>query len=43
MTLNIYTQIVPDSQRQAIEKIAASLDTNGHKSGQTVLVEANAK
>jgi integrase len=30
MTLNVYTQIVPDSQRQAIEKIAAILDANGH-------------
>jgi integrase len=43
MTLNIYTQIAPDSQRQAIEKIAAILDTNGHKSGEAVLVEANAR
>jgi integrase len=31
MTLNVYTQIVPDSQRQAMEKISAILDINGHK------------
>jgi integrase len=35
MTLNVYTQIVPDSQRQAVEKVASVLDTNGHKPGQT--------
>ncbi|MHB8526858.1 MAG: tyrosine-type recombinase/integrase, partial [Candidatus Acidiferrales bacterium] len=33
MTLNVYTQVVPESQRLAMEKVAAVLDTNGHKIG----------
>lgn len=32
MTLNIYTQVVPESQRIALEKIGAILDPNGPKS-----------
>lgn len=31
MTLNVYTQIVPESQRDALEKIGAILDSNGPK------------
>jgi len=42
MTLNVYTQIVPDSQRQAMEKVAAVLDTNGHKPDPPPQSEANA-
>ncbi|HKV26719.1 MAG TPA: site-specific integrase [Candidatus Acidoferrales bacterium] len=33
MTLNVYTQVVPESQRVALEKIGAVLDSNGPKSG----------
>lgn len=33
MTLNIYTQVVPESQRMALEKIGAILDPNGPKFG----------
>ncbi|MGH9494860.1 MAG: tyrosine-type recombinase/integrase [Candidatus Sulfotelmatobacter sp.] len=33
MTLNVYTQVVPESQRLAMEKVAAVLDTNGHQNG----------
>jgi integrase len=36
MTLNIYTQVVPESQRLAMEKVAAVLDTNGHQTGPKV-------
>lgn len=36
MTLNIYTQVVPESQRLAMEKIAAVLDTTGHQTGPKV-------
>jgi integrase len=32
MTLNIYTQVVPESQRMALEKIGAILDPNGPES-----------
>jgi integrase len=32
MTLNVYTQVVPESQRMALEKIGAILDPNGPKS-----------
>lgn len=32
MTLNVYTQVVPESQRLALEKIGAILDPNGPKS-----------
>lgn len=31
MTLNVYTQVVPESQRAALEKIGAILDPNGPK------------
>jgi hypothetical protein len=31
MTLNIYTRVVPESQRAALEKIGAILDPNGPK------------
>lgn len=31
MTLNVYTQVVPESQRIALEKIGAILDLNGPK------------
>jgi integrase len=31
MALNIYTQVVPESQRAALEKIGAILDPNGPK------------
>ncbi len=32
MTLNVYTQVVPESQRLALEKVGAILDSNGPKS-----------
>lgn len=35
MTLNVYTQVVPESQRIALEKIGAILDPNGPKLHQT--------
>ena len=31
MTLNVYTQVVPESQRVALEKVGAILDPNGPK------------
>lgn len=31
MTLNVYTQVVPESQRMALEKIGSILDPNGPK------------
>lgn len=31
MTLNVYTQVVPESQRLALEKVGAILDPNGPK------------
>lgn len=34
MTLNVYTQVVEESQRIAVEKIAAVLDPNGPKLGE---------
>lgn len=34
MTLSVYTQVVPESQRTALEKIGSLLDPNGPKFGQ---------
>jgi integrase len=33
MTLNVYTQVVPQSQKLAMEKVAGVLDTSGHQIG----------
>lgn len=34
-TLNVYTQVIPESQRAAMERVAAILDANGRNLGET--------